>query len=480
VNGAVLLALVAASAPNEGETAPTESTAILAAAREGHSWDLVAELADTVGARPAGSPGAEAAVRWAAAWFRRFGFDVRLEPVKVRPWIRGEERAEVLASDQWRSQPLAVAALGNSPPTPPGGVVAEVVEVGSLADLETLGGRVRGKVVLFQHDMKDRSGYGRFASLRTRGPARAASLGAAAALVRSLSTATLRIPHTGTTVFPPGAPRIPAAAVSAEDAELLHRLSARGPVTVRLVLGCRTGDAEVSSANVVAELRGREKPDEIVLVGAHLDSWDLGTGAIDDGAGVAMVMDALRIAKAQGRAPRRTIRAVLFMNEENGLDGAISYYQGHRAEARLHVAAIEADEGAGKPLSVQVASGPGGIELARSWAEPLAAIGASQVGGNADGADISPLAYEGVPFLNVAQEGSRYFDWHHSAADTLDKVDRGDLALATAALAWIAWSAAESEATLPRQPVPGRRPWWLPEPAGPAGAVFPAAKPPVP
>jgi len=468
VNAAAVLLALAASGPAEEPSAP-----ILAAGREGRSYDLLAELTDGVGPRPAGSPGAEAAVHWAADWFRRSGFEVRLEPVKVRRWVRGEERAEVQASDQWRSQTLAVTALGTSPPTPPGGVVGQVVEVSSLEELRALGAGARGRVVLFQHDMKDAPGYERFARLRTRGPAEAAALGAAAALVRSLSTATLRCPHTGATVFPPGGPRIPAAAVAVEDAEFLHRLAARGPVLVKLLLTCREGDpAEVASANVVAELRGRERPEEIVLLGAHLDSWDLGTGAVDDGAGVAMVMDAMRIAKALGQPPRRTLRAVLFMNEENGLDGARAYYEAHRAEGARHVVALEADAGAGKPTGVRVAAGEGALELARVWAGPLAVIGAEQVRPGGGGADISPLSHQGVPFLTVAQDMSHYFDWHHSAADTLDKVDRGELGLATGALAWLAWSAAESEATLPRPAPPQSAPSGLrerPRPDRPGG-----------
>lgn len=460
---AALLAALALAGPPDGRPpAPDAAGPILAAAREGRSFEILASLVDTVGPRLTGSPGAQAAVRWAAEWFRRNGFEVRLEPVRVHRWVRGEERAEVVSSGAWRAHSLSVTALGDSPPTPSGGATGEVVEVRGLEELRALGDKVRGKVVLFQHDMKEAADYGRFSPLRMGGPAEAARLGAAAALVRSLSTASLRTPHTGATVFPPAGPRVPAAAVSVEDAELVHRLLQRGPVSVKLVLTCGPGDPmEVESANVVAELRGRERPDEVVVLGAHLDSWDLGTGAVDDGAGVAMVMDAMRVAKAQPTPPRRTLRAVLFMNEESGLAGGIGYYEAHRGEGARHVAALEADAGAGRPTGVGVTAGPGAIELVQGWARSLAALGADRVHADGGGADISPLAYERVPLLSIAQDSSRYFDWHHSAADTLDKVNPRDLADATAALSWIAWSVADAVDVLPRPPAPERAPWWL-------------------
>jgi Zn-dependent M28 family amino/carboxypeptidase len=236
---------------------------------------------------------------------------------------------------------------------------------------------------------------------------------------------------------------------------------ARGPVTVRLVLGGRLADPPLApSANVVAEIRGAEKPDEVVVIGAHLDSWDLGTGAIDDGAGVAMVLDTMRIAASMPRPPRRTLRAVLFMNEENGAEGAVAYHEASLAAGTRHVAAMEADSGAGRPTGIEVTAGQGGVAAVRAMAAPLAALGASEVGVGGGGVDISPLAYTGVPFLSVTQETSRYFDWHHSAADTFDKVDPRALAESTAAFAWMAWALADSQAVLPSQPVPKQPPWW--------------------
>jgi len=367
----------------------------------------------------------------------------------------------VVASKGGRPQPLAVTALGMSAPTPPGGVAAEVVEARSLEELASLGAKVKGRIVLFQHDMKDTSGYGKFAGLRMQGPAAAARQGAAAALVRSLSSVAMRLPHTGTTLFPPGEKAIPAASLAVEDAELLHRLLGRGPVTVRLVLGGRLADPPLApSANVVAEIRGSEKPDEVVVIGAHLDSWDLGTGAIDDGAGVAMVLDAMRIAASMPRPPRRTLRAVLFMNEENGGEGAVAYHEASLAAGTRHVAAMEADAGAGRPTGVDVTAGEGGLAEVRVMAAPLASLGASKVGAGGGGVDISPLAYEGVPLLSLAQETSRYFDWHHSAADTFDKVEPRALAEAAAAFAWMAWALADAPALLPPAQIPSTPPWW--------------------
>jgi hypothetical protein len=432
---------------------------------DGVAFARLAELTDLVGPRLSGSPGAAAAVDWAARRFREDGLLVRLEPVKVPHWVRGEERAELLAPGIPR--PLAITALGGSPATPAGGIAAEVVEAESLEAVRALGGAVRGRIVLFQHAMGPGKGsYAESVALRGRGPAEAASAGAAAALVRSLATASLRSPHTGETRFSPGGPRIPAAAIAVEDAELLHRLLARGPVKVRIALGCGLAEpAEVESANVVAEVRGRERPEEVVLVGAHLDSWDLGAGAADDAAGVAMVMEAVRLAARMARPPRRTMRAVLFMNEENGLAGGLAYAERHRAELPKHVVALEADAGAGRPTGVRFAAGEGGGALVARLAAPLAGLGAASLTPGEGGADISPLRYERVPVVEMAQDTSHYFDVHHSAADTLDKVDPTALAAAAAALAAMAWGLADAEEVLPRPDPPARPPWWRAPPA---------------
>jgi Zn-dependent M28 family amino/carboxypeptidase len=278
-----------------------------------------------------------------------------------------------------------------------------------------------------------------------------------AALVRSLGTLSARLPHTGATSFGEGDTPIPAAAVTAEDAELLHRLLQGGaPVRVRLTLSCRTlGEAD--SANVLAELRGRERPDEIVLIGAHLDSWDLGTGAIDDGAGVVMVMETLRLLKTLGLTPRRTVRGVLFMNEENGLRGARAYAEAHAAELPRHVLAMESDSGAGRPSGVSARVGPGGLERVRELMSLVQAVGDVQVQEGGGGADLLPLLPAGVPQLGMRHDNREYFHWHHTSGDTLDKVDPAQLAAGAASMAVLAYAAAEQLEPLPR-PLPSSPP----------------------
>lgn len=425
---------------------------------EGHAYARLAELTDGIGPRLSGSEGAAAAVQWAVRSFKADGVQVWTEPVKVPRWVRGEERGEVLASERTRGHPLMLTALGGSAPTPAEGVTAEVVEVTSLEEVAALGAAVKGKIVFFNHTMAVAADYGRFAGLRGRGPAVAAKAGAVGVLVRSLATASLRTPHTGSTRFDDGDPRIPAAAVSTEDADLLHRMLEGGPVRVKVVLGC-SELPEADSHNVIAEIPGREKPQEVVLISAHLDSWDVGTGAHDDGAGVVMVMEAARLIKKLKQAPRRTVRVVLFMNEENGLRGARAYAEAHAAELARHVGAMEMDAGGGRPLGVSLRAGAGGQELVRPWLKPLVALGAGTFSAReAGGADLSPMYPARVPFFGVEVDSSRYFDVHHTHADTLDKVDPQDLARSTAAVAWVTYALAEMPGTLVRPEPPAPRP----------------------
>jgi len=279
-----------------------------------------------------------------------------------------------------------------------------------------------------------------------------------AALVRSVGTLSARLVHTGGMTYDDHVPRIPAAAVTAEDADLIHRLLLAGEtVRVHLLLDCQNLP-DVESANVVADLPGRERPDEIVLVGAHLDSWDLGTGAIDDGAGVAMVMETLRLLKTLGLVPRRTVRGVLFMNEENGLRGARAYAEAHAGELSRHVAAIESDSGAGRPTGWSVTVGPAGLDTMKDVASLLAPLGAGTVTAGGGGADIEPLHAATVPLVGLRLDATRYFDWHHSAADTLDKVDPQELAAGASALAVAAYVLAEMPEPLPRPAAPSPSP----------------------
>jgi hypothetical protein len=387
-------------------------------------------------------------VKWALQKFQQDGLSARLEPVKVPHWVRGEERGEILPSSYAVGHPLALTALGGSVG---GAITGEVIEARSLAEVAALGERARGKIVFFNHTMGRKGGYGDFVEMRTKGPSEAARAGAVAVLLRSLATSSLRSPHTGTTIYEATAPKIPAAAISVEDAELIDRLLQRGAVKVRLNLGCRwLPDAD--SANVVADVRGRELPGEVVLLGAHLDSWDLATGATDDGAGVAIVMEAGRLIAKEH--PRRTVRIVLYMNEENGLAGGKAYAAAHEAELPRHVAALESDSGAGRPVEVLVHAGESGAALLRPWLAPLESLGLAGVSdGDASGADIGTLGPFSVPMVSVRQDGTHYFETHHSAADTLDKVEPETLARTAAAVAVVAYALAEMPQPLPR-PLP--------------------------
>jgi carboxypeptidase Q len=423
------------------------------------AWTRLAWLTDRIGPRLSGSPGAAAAVAWTLDEFRRDGMaNVHSETVMVPHWVRGEESISIVDPV---ARPVVATAIGMSVPTPADGITAEVIETDSLEALTALGDRVKGKIVLFNKltpARSDGSGYHDSSPLRTRGPSEAARLGAVGALVRSLGTLRARLPHTGSLRYLDDAPQIPAAAIAEEDAERIHRLLAAGSVRVRMILGC-TLLPDVESANVVADLPGRERPDEIVVVSGHLDSWDLGDGAIDDGAGVAVSMETLRLLKGLGLEPRRTIRAVLYMNEENGVRGGKAYVEAHKADLERHVAAIESDSGAGPPLGFRVFAGPGGADTVGALVAHLAAAGshATEVAtADSTGVDIDPLRAAGVPLLGLRQDATRYFDWHHTAADTLDKIEPSELAENVAALAFMAYALADEAAPLPRIPEAAR------------------------
>jgi hypothetical protein len=454
----LLLSIVVGAGAMAGEPDKTVALILGEALKDDRAHRRLAWLTDHIGPRLSGSANLERAVEWSVAELRTDGLDrVWTEPVMVPHWVRGEETARLVGP---REQPMRISTFGGSVATPPEGITAEVVEAGDFEELEALGDGVRHKIVLYNKEIfrnggpnRDR-GYGSAVGLRRFGAIRAAKQGAVATLMRSLGTADFDLPHTGMMGYEDGVQKIPSAAVTAEDAELMSRLLAAGEtVRVHLTIGARTlPDAE--SHNVVADLRGREKPDEIVLIACHLDSWDVGTGAIDDGAGCVVVMEALRILKGLDAPPRRTVRGVLYTNEENGLRGGRNYAEVHADELDLHVAAIESDSGAGSPRGFGVSAGPGGVERMEELVSALAHIGADGVRSGGGGADISPLGKAQVPLMNLWQDTTHYFDYHHSAADTLDKVDPGDLARNVAAMAVMAYLLAESETPLPRQEPP--------------------------
>ncbi|MBI1849869.1 MAG: M20/M25/M40 family metallo-hydrolase [Planctomycetes bacterium] len=424
---------------------------------DGQAFARLRYLTDHIGPRLSGSPQANLAVEWAVKRFTEDGIVARAERVMAPHWVRGDESAAILAP---ASQRLHAVALGGSIPTPTGGITGQVVEVSSFDELHALGDRVKGKIVLYNKAMTREgeftapgsgTGYGAVVPMRHGGAIEAAKQGAVGALIRSLGTADYRLPHTGAMAYDDNVTKIPFAAITAEDAELIHRLlEDGGPVTVSYALGCQTLP-DVPSANVVAEIVGSEKPDEVVVIGGHLDSWDLGTGAIDDGAGCAIVMEAMRLIHVLDLKPRRTIRAVLFMNEENGLAGGKAYATDHRSELAKHVAAIESDSGAARPVGFGISGGAGAEERVREIASLVKSFGAGDVKKGGGGADISPMRDAGVPFLSLRQEGTHYFDYHHTPADTLDKVDPFELSQNAAAMAVMAYVLADMPDTLARQ-----------------------------
>jgi Iap family predicted aminopeptidase len=446
-----------AAAPVAAAESPSDADVVARLAEEAlgsrRAFERLAWLTDRIGHRLSGSKGLEKAVAWTEKTLREDGLDkVWTEPVMVPHWERGTARASITAPIE---REMAVLAIGMSVATPAEGVTGEVIVAGNLEELKSAGEAVRGKIVLFNKPIvanggRDR-GYGSAAGLRVRGPVEAARLGAAAMLLRSLGTADYRLPHTGSLEYDPNVPAIPSAAIAAEDAELIARLASAGErVRVRLELTCRS-HPDAPSANVLAEWRGRERPEEIVLIGAHLDSWDVGAGAHDNGAGVAIVMETMRLLRALDLRPRRTVRAVLFTNEENGTRGSRAYFETHRGEVNRHVAAIESDSGGARPLGFGVSAGPGGFERVREIAAALAGIGAGEVKPRGGGVDVAPLRDAGVPALSLNQDMTRYFDYHHTEADTLDKVDPADLARNVAAMAVMAYRLADMPDPLPRQ-----------------------------
>lgn len=423
----------------------------------------VSYLSNNIGPRLSGSRQAEAAVQYVAGEMRRLGCQVTLEKVMVPHWVRGEERAELV---KWPGQPsgttqkIVLTTLGGSTATPPAGLTAEVVVVNSFEELNRLGReRVSGKIVLYDVKFDDRmakqgygeEAYGQVVAFRGLGPSAAARLGAVASLVRSVGGAQYRLPHTGSTRYAADAPQIPAAAVAGEDADLIVRLASQGQVSMNLLLTPKTLPDAVSY-NVIADYRGSERPEEIVIVSGHLDSWDLGTGAIDDASGVAVAMQSIQLLRELKLRPRRTIRMVAWMNEENGLAGGRAYAADYAAQLQNHIAAIEMDRGAGHPLGYVAKASPAAIEMLAPVSTVLAASGAGLVRREAESpeADIIPLAAAGVPAFGLWQDTRTYFDYHHTSADTFDKIVPEELAENAAVMAVLAYALADMPQRLPR------------------------------
>jgi len=413
---------------------------IAEATRDHFAWNRLAVLTDTIGHRLSGSPQLDRAIAWAAAEMTRDGLEnVHTEKVMVPKWVRGSESAQIV-----RPAPhtLAMLGLGDSVGTPREGLEAEVVVVHGFEELEAHAADLRGRIVLINGAFTT---YGESSRYRRAGASRAARHGAVAVLVRSIGPDGQRLPHTGALDYAAGAARIPGAAISSEDAELIERIVTRGEkVVVRLKMDAHT-EPDVESANVIGELRGRERPDEVVVVSGHLDSWDVGAGATDDGGGCVVAWEALRVMKKLGMRPRRTVRVVLWTNEENGTRGGLAYRDAHRAELSRHVAMIESDNGVFRPLGF----GFNGTDSARQTLATIATllqpIGAADIVRGGDGADITPSTREGrIPALSLEVEGSKYFTLHHTNADTIDKIDPDQMARCAAAMTVMAYVIADA------------------------------------
>ncbi len=432
-----------------------------------YAWERTADMTDLIGPRLSGSAGAAAAVTQVADAMRKLGAKVTLQPVKVPHWVRGEEKGELV---EYRGRPAGItqrvvlSALGGSGATPADGLKAEVIVVSSFDELKQRAAEVKGRIVLFdvpfdQH-MAERGlagqAYGQGSIYRVNGPRLAAEMGAAAALVRSVGGANYRLPHTGNSGLQDGA-RIPAAAVTVEDAMLMSRLAKRGPLGMRLVLTPQIlPDAD--SYNVIADLPGTDKPEEVVIVSGHLDSWDLATGAHDDAAGVASAMAVFDTLKKLDYRPRRTIRLIAWMNEENGTRGARAYLDAQQANAGKHIGAIESDNGAGRPFGLRASVPANSARLFAPLQAALQPIGAGvfqRQDALATG-DLSGLERAGVPSFAPLLDTSTYFDYHHTAADTLDKVDPDNLRRHVAVMTATAWFLANVEEPVGRANVPAK------------------------
>jgi carboxypeptidase Q len=430
-----------------------------AALDDDYAYRRLSHLTENIGPRPSGSPQAQAAVEYVAAELRQLGLEVHLEEVTVPHWLRGAETAELIEYSghvPGTSQKVVLTALGGSTPTPAEGITADVVVVNDFDELKSLGReRVSGKIVLFNEIYDKRkaaaglafAAYGEAVRYRGAGPKAAAELGAVATLVRSVGSADYRLPHTGFS-FPAG---IPAAAVTAEDAELIAYLSVQGKTRMHLTLTPQNS-SDGTSYNVVADLKGSEHPEQIVVVSGHLDSWDLGTGAIDDGAGVVIAMETAELLQMLHLRPKRTIRVIAWMDEETGGSGSHAYGKIHADEFGRHIAAIESDSGAAHPLGFNVKLTPQAVEMLRPVQGVLESFGANvlQPTGYSPGADIAVMSEAGVPVLGLMQDGRTYFNYHHTAADTLDKVIPGELRENAAAMAVMGYALASMKEALPR------------------------------
>jgi carboxypeptidase Q len=441
----------AAPAPSSGADSIADSyrevaqRLIDAALADSAAYELLTELTDRFGPRLSGSQNLERALDWILQKMEEDGLEnVRAESVLVPHWVRGEESLELISP---RRVKLPMLGLGGSVGTPPEGIRAEVLVVSSFDELEARRDEARGKIVLLNAPFVS---YGQTVTYRVHGAIAAAKAGAVASLIRSVTPFSMQTPHTGQMLYDPSAPQIPHAAITVEDADMLQRMQERGErIEVLLKMEAQTLP-DAMSRNVIAEIVGRERPDEVVVMGGHSDSWDVGTGAMDDGGGIVAAWEALRLMHDLGLRPRRTVRVVFWVNEENGLRGANAYRDYHIDEVANHVLAIESDGGVFKPLGFGFTGSEAALDIVRQIGALLQPIGADEVAHGGGGADIGPIMRDGVPGMGLRVEDDRYFWYHHTEADRIEVLDPREMAECVAAMAVMAYVAADLPERLPR------------------------------
>lgn len=434
----VVSAIVSAQSPDES----TIKSIYDAELTNGKSYPWLDYLSTHIGARLSGSPGAAAAVDWTRHIMEDFADSVWLQPVMVPHWVRGQQEvAKIVNSKKQGTVELAVCALGGSVGTGPSGVSSGIVEVKNFEELKALGAKhVQGKIVFFNRAFDPTlvntfSAYGNAVEQRAMGPSEAARYGAIGVIVRSMGSGIESYPHTGGLRYAPNIAQVPAVAISTKHADLLsHLLKEEKDLQVYIETHCVTLD-DAPSFNVIGEIRGSVHPEEIIVVSGHLDSWDLGQGAHDDGAGCVQAMEVIRLFKSLGYKPKRTIRAVMYMNEENGLRGGQEYAKQAELKKEKHIAAMESDRGGFTPRGFSMTASETAKTKIKSWKPMLEPYGLTDFNQEGGGADIGPLANQGVPLIGYLPDSQRYFSYHHTKEDTFDKVNKRELELGSAAMA---------------------------------------------
>ena len=437
-----------------------------------YAYQFASHLTDNIGPRISGSPQYSHAAEWVAEEFKRLGLTVSTEKAMVPHWVRGEEKGELIqfpGMTPGTTQKLVLTALGPSVATPAEGISADVVVASDFDELSALGReKVKGKIVVFtaKFDQRlaaageSREAYGQAVEYRSKAPVEAGKLGAIAVLVRSVGNAEYRLPHTGGTNYQKDTPKIPAGALASEDADLISRLARQGTVRMHLTLTPQTFP-DVEGFSVIGDLKGSEHPEQIVVLSGHLDSWDLGTGAIDDAAGLAQAVDAVRIIKDLGLKPKRTLRVIAWASEEYGLQGGRAYVKAHQSELANYQAALESDLGAEHPIGVYFDGDPSIEKIMEPAMKVLQAQGASIIRLHDAGSDIIPMGVFGVPTFDPIQDARSYFNYHHTAADTLDKIEPQALRENTAVMAVVGYFLANLDQKLPQKAKP--LPEWMKE-----------------